>query len=159
MKDLLQKQYSLLRGTRELVLDFIENEVKGDLNKPVPAFGDKTAGYLLVHIARCYFYWLSYYTLQQPTDVLENEEPKTVNLIRDHFGRVDKLVAFFLDSYEDKMEVVIDGTHSGNADEHATPLQVFTHVFSHEFHHKGQLMSMCRLLGHIPPDTDVSNFF
>ena len=56
------------------------------------------------------------------------------------------------------METVTDGMHSGNADEHATPLQVFTHVFSYEFHHKGQLIFTCRFFGHAPPDTDVSNF-
>lgn len=159
MKDVLQKQYALLRGTREIVFNFIENTVKGDLNKPVPAYDNKTIGYLLGHNARCYFHWLAYYTLQQPVDILENEEPKTVDVLRQHFDRVDNLVAFFLNHFGDTMEVIIDGTHSGNPDEHATPLQVFTHVFTHEFHHKGQIVLMCRLLGHRPPDTDVSKFF
>lgn len=76
------------------------------------------------------------WSLQQPFDMLENEQPKTVELLRQHFTRVDNLVAFFLRNFEDKMEVEIDGTHSGNASEHPTSLQVITHVFTHEFHHK-----------------------
>jgi uncharacterized damage-inducible protein DinB len=47
-----------------------------------------------------------------------------------------------------------DGYHDS-----ATPLQLFTHVMTHEFHHKGQLLSMFRILGHVPPDTDVSMSF
>ena len=159
MKEVLQKQYALAKGTRELVLNFLEKEVKDELNKPVPAYDHKTIASLLKHNACCYFHWLAYYTLQQPVDVLESEEPKTIDLIRRHFTRVDTLVAFFLDHFDGKMDIVIDGTHSGNPDERATPLQVFTHVLTHEFHHKGQIMFICRLLGHIPPDTDVSNFF
>ncbi|TKC09723.1 DinB family protein [Pedobacter frigoris] len=36
---------------------------------------------------------------------------------------------------------------------------IFTDVITHEFHHKGQAMTMARLLGHIPPDTDVMRFW
>ena len=36
-----------------------------------------------------------------------------------------------------------------------TPLQLFTHTITHEFHHKGQVLSMSRLLGYVPVDTDV----
>jgi uncharacterized damage-inducible protein DinB len=36
-----------------------------------------------------------------------------------------------------------------------TPLQLFTHVITHEFHHKGQILTMSRTLGYIPVDTDV----
>lgn len=159
MQNLLQKQYSLVRDTRQLVLDFLENEVKEDVNTPVPALDNKTTSYLLKHTACCYFYWLGHYTLQQPLDKLENEQPKTIPLIREHFTRVDSLVAFFLHKFEDKWEVEIDGTFSGNPFEHPTPLQILTHVITHEFHHKGQIANMCRMLGHIPPDTDLSNSF
>ena len=36
-----------------------------------------------------------------------------------------------------------------------TPLQLFTHTITHEFHHKGQVMSMSRLLGYVPVDADI----
>jgi uncharacterized damage-inducible protein DinB len=32
-------------------------------------------------------------------------------------------------------------------------------VTTHEFHHKGQIVLMARVLGYFPPDTDVSNAF
>lgn len=35
---------------------------------------------------------------------------------------------------------------------------IFTHVITHEFHHKGHAMTMARLLGYTPVDTDVMRF-
>jgi uncharacterized damage-inducible protein DinB len=32
-------------------------------------------------------------------------------------------------------------------------------VFLNHFHHKGQIMSMCRQLGYPPPETDVYRSF
>jgi len=39
-----------------------------------------------------------------------------------------------------------------------TPALVFHHVFTHAFHHKGQIAAMCRLLGHPAPGTDLNQF-
>lgn len=39
-----------------------------------------------------------------------------------------------------------------------TPALVFHHVFTHAFHHKGQMVAMCRLLGDPAPDTGLNNF-
>lgn len=33
-----------------------------------------------------------------------------------------------------------------------------THVMTHEFHHKGKIMTMGRMLGYTPPDADVIRF-
>jgi uncharacterized damage-inducible protein DinB len=37
----------------------------------------------------------------------------------------------------------------------ANPLKLFTHIITHEFHHKGQLLSLSRHIGYVPVDTDV----
>jgi uncharacterized damage-inducible protein DinB len=39
-----------------------------------------------------------------------------------------------------------------------TPAFVLHHVLTHAFHHKGQIVAMCRVLGHPAPDTDLSQF-
>lgn len=38
------------------------------------------------------------------------------------------------------------------------PALVLHHVFTHAFHHKGQIVAMCRVLGHPAPDTDLNQF-
>ncbi len=37
----------------------------------------------------------------------------------------------------------------------ANPLKLFTHVITHEFHHKGQILSLSRHLGYVRVDTDI----
>ena len=39
-----------------------------------------------------------------------------------------------------------------------TPALVLHHVLTHAFHHKGQVVAMCRLLGYPAPDTDLNQF-
>ncbi len=51
-------------------------------------------------------------------------------------------------------ETRIEGQFSGEKFV-ATPLWLFTHTMTHEFHHKGQIATMGRMKGHIPPDLDL----
>ncbi len=36
-----------------------------------------------------------------------------------------------------------------------SPAYILQHVLTHAFHHKGQVVAMCRLLAHPAPDTDL----
>lgn len=38
---------------------------------------------------------------------------------------------------------------------HVTSLELFSHVITHEYHHKGQVLSISRHLGYTPVDTDI----
>jgi uncharacterized damage-inducible protein DinB len=158
MIQVLQKQYALLQGSREVVLNFIETKVGADLNTPVPAYENSTIRYLLVHTANAYFQWLLRFAMNKPLELLSDGDFNTISLIRPLFQQVDDTMAAFLENFSDQMEIPLHGTLSRNREVNATPLQVFTHVLTHEFHHKGQIMSMCRLLGYTPPDTDVIRF-
>jgi uncharacterized damage-inducible protein DinB len=39
-----------------------------------------------------------------------------------------------------------------------TPALILHHVLTHACHHKGQIVAMCRELGHPAPDTDLNQF-
>lgn len=39
-----------------------------------------------------------------------------------------------------------------------TPALILHHMLTHAFHHKGQIVAMCRLLGYPAPDTDLNQF-
>lgn len=157
MIQILQQQYTLVQHTRSIVFGFLASEVSDDLDTPVPAFDNKTIRNLLEHSAFCYYNWLACFAMQCPP--LTGQDNTTLDHIHRLYSRVDDTVAIFLQTFQEKMELSITGIHNSMGQLSATPLQVFTHVLTHEFHHKGQIMSMCRLLGHQPPDTDVSNFF
>jgi uncharacterized damage-inducible protein DinB len=158
MTDILQKQYALVQSSREVVLSFIDTQVGNDLNTPVPAFNNQPIRFFLVHNADCYLNWLAYFALKQPAKLISNEDFNSVGLIRELYIRADGIVAAFLESFKDKMEVPVEGHHNRTGLVSVTPLQLFTHVTTHEFHHKGQIMTMCRMLGHVPPDTDAIRF-
>ena len=157
MIQVFQQQYTLVQSARSIVFDFLADQISKDLNTPVPAFDNKTIGDLLEHNACGYYNWLACFAMQMPP--LANQNNTTLDHIHRLYASVDDTVAVFLRTFHEKMESPIIGTHNTMGQLSATPLQLFTHVLTHEFHHKGQIMSMCRLLGHPPPDTDVSNFF
>jgi uncharacterized damage-inducible protein DinB len=68
-----------------------------------------------------------------------------INLIRLQFDRMDETMAGFLHQFAGQLETPVNGTLSGERQVSAAPLQLFTHVITHEFHHKGEIMLMCRL--------------
>ncbi len=75
------------------------------------------------------------------------------------YAEVDNLVVEFMTVFEGSWESPIKGSISRNRTELTVPaLQVITHVITHEFHHKGQILSISRLLGYTPVDTDVIRF-
>jgi uncharacterized damage-inducible protein DinB len=158
MITILQKQYALVQGSREVVFNFIDTQVGADLNTPVPAFENQTIRYLLVHIANTYFHWLTSFALKKSFNLLEDQGFVNIDLMRPLFAEVDDTMATFLANFTGKLDIPLNGVISRNRQVSATPLQLFTHVITHEFHHKGQIMSMCRSLGYIPPDTDVIRF-
>ena len=158
MVSLLLKQYELVRSSREVVLNFIETEVGEDLNTPVPEFDGKTIRFLLTHTANSYLHWLVFFALKKEVDFKVETNLTTIGKIRPVYARVDSTVADFLHHSSDHVEERISGVTSHNHQASASPLELFTHVVTHEFHHKGQIMTMCRLLGYTPPDTDVIRF-
>ena len=157
--DVLQKQYALVKLSREAVFSFIETRLGADLNTPVAAFDDKSIRHLLEHTASCYLNWLAYFALQQPAGSIKDRGFTTMPQIRQLYRQVDDTVAEFLEKFKETIDLPIKGVHNACGQVIATPLEVLTHVMTHEFHHKGQILSMCRLLGCPPPDTDISLAF
>lgn len=157
MVQLLQQQYALAQRTRTIVFEFVASELGSDVRTAVSAFDDKTVLDLLGHSAFCYYNWLACFAMHAPP--LTGQNNTTLDHIHRLYSIVDDTMAIFLRTFHDEMESPITGEHNSMGRLSATPLQVFTHVLTHEFHHKGQIMSMCRILGYQPPDTDVSNFF
>jgi len=158
MVTLLLKQYELIRSSRGVVFDFIEREMGEDINTAVPAFDGKTIRYLLVHSANTYLHWLSCFAFKQEINFREDISFTNIDQIKRLYAEADETVANFLHHFSGHLEERINSTLSSNRQVSASPLELFTHVITHEFHHKGQMMTMCRLLGHMPPDTDVIRF-
>jgi uncharacterized damage-inducible protein DinB len=92
--------------------------------------------------------------LQKDITFSAYESVESAGEARELFQHIDDLVAEFIarfsQDYLSELEVSIN-----KASTTASPLKLFTHVITHEYHHKGQILSLSRHLGYTPVDTDV----
>jgi len=152
--NLLKTQYELLRGSRMVMLDFIKRELPGQLTEPIASFNGSNVRYLLIHTANTYKHWLGNFGMRMELPFIDDKNISDMDAVISLYAETDKMVDEFLGRFERSLEQPLINQLRGNK-LLLTPLQLFTHVLTHEFHHKGQIMTMCRLLGHTPPDTDI----
>lgn len=154
MQKTLIHQYQFVIGARGALLDYFDTIKVDDLLRPLSTFNNESMLSQLTHVANCYLFWLAHYAMQEKRPFFTNENNRELNSLRQTFQQVDMLVNEFLHQYGTVLEIPVTLPRKGDMLT-TTPLQVFTHVTTHEFHHKGQVLSMSRQLGYIPVDTDV----
>ncbi|PEE39729.1 DinB family protein [Bacillus pseudomycoides] len=161
MLDVLKQQYSFIRSTREMLFTFLEEIPLQKLHSTVPNFGSGSIIKTHIHVADCYRYWLGSFAFNQrradfsfATDY--EIEHSNVEKVRARFELVDEIVQRFLDEFNARwFENIANEVKWQKEPWSTTPLWLLTHTETHEFHHKGQIVSMARHLGYIPPNTDL----
>ncbi|WP_153799626.1 DinB family protein [Foetidibacter luteolus] len=152
------QQYQMVQGARSALLSYCSSISQVHLNSVLPEFGNRSMAALLLHVADVYFGWLKEFALGQQVIPFAITADTNIHDITNAFEEVDALVAIFLEHFRHKEQEPVTGRlRNGNAYQ-ATPFMLFTHVTTHEFHHKGQLLTMSRLLDYTPVDTDVIRF-
>lgn len=158
-KEFLVAQYELVRGSRKVLLDYCETLSAADLLRNLNTFGSRSIRYLLVHVVNTYYNWLEQFGMAKEPRVFKEELYNSVSEIRDLYQHTDEMVLNFLDHFEYRLHTSITRALPQQREALAlAPYILFTHVITHEFHHKGQILSMSRQLGYIPIDTDVIRF-
>ena len=153
---LLTAQYALVQSARAALLDHLATLASADFLAPVPAFNHSSLRDLLVHVANCYRHWLGVVAQNHPRTYLDPAAVPDVQAVHRVFEEVDALVTDFAHRAESTWQLPQTFSLPSRPDPLTlTPLALFTHVITHEFHHKGQLLSMGRQLGYPPIDTDV----
>jgi uncharacterized damage-inducible protein DinB len=151
-----QEQYEWVRKTRESLFSYCETLDPTDYIQPLEGFGGGSIRDLHGHVAECYGFWLGKFSIEESEGLGNYQLPKIVSEMRDLFQRADACVAEFFRAIEDKWETPIAGRVRWQAEPFVvTPLWLYTHAMTHEFHHKGQIVSMSRALGYVPVDTDL----
>lgn len=153
MKDVLLAQYGYMQAARERLLGYCAGLPAEDLRREHPAFGLGSIRNLLVHVANTYVSWIGIRSLHKTMDFTPEQTIHDVAAIRPLYSRADGLVGEFLERYGEQREPLLL-ERNGKAERWA-PLQLFTHVLTHECHHKGQVLSLGRLWGYTPADTDI----
>lgn len=156
---ILQRQYDLIKSSRQVVFQFCEKFSHIDYTKEITGIGRGSVRNLQVHIANTYIFWLANFAMKQSHSFPPYESFKDLKSVLKIYEIADKVVYQFLEQYNNNWEMIISGADSSfKKNISATAIELFTHVITHEFHHKGQIMSMGRMLGHTPPDADVIRF-
>ncbi|MEZ4858362.1 MAG: DinB family protein [Flavobacteriaceae bacterium] len=150
--EILRNQYDFIASSREVLLEYCESISKEDILYKNSNFGNASIQYLLLHNANCYKFWIQSQALKQNVDFLDYEKEYTFSEIREIYKTVNTFMNVFMETEFDteipyEIRTDIKGT--------ASKLKLFTHVTTHEFHHKGQILSMSRHLGYTPVDTDI----
>lgn len=152
----LNRQYELVKNTRELLFAFCEKLDADDYIKELDGFGWGSIRNLHTHVAECYQSWLGNFGLKENITFAEPGMVSNVQDMRGIFSEVDDLASRFLNTYENHADEVIKGPVPWQEEyEELSVLWLFTHTITHEFHHKGQIVSMARKLGYVPDDTDL----
>lgn len=151
-------QYRLVQSARSVLLDYCSTIRANDLTASPSHFGGGNIRNLLVHIANVYGFWLGTFALRRSVAPVSPDSVQSVRAIRPLYDRMDLLTADFIRHFSDG-DATVTGDIPGRSEPvTTTPLALLTHVITHEFHHKGQIMSMTRQLGYTPPDADIIRF-
>ena len=155
MYPILRQQYQLVRSARGALFNYCQAISAEDLLKPLPAFNNACIISQLVHTANCYLFWLAVTAMKQQRPFFAGAEIQHFDAVRDIYNEVDKLMAAFLEHFSGSLDEPKQLFRPDGSGLTRSPFELFTHVITHEFHHKGQVVSMSRQLGYIPVDTDV----
>ena len=148
-----------LHGWTHGCLDLIDRHASGmaaDLyTRTVPGFGRGSIRDQMVHICRAEAIWVC--ALQnQPRPDIRPEDFATADSVASLRTHVVAETLRYLDQLpESRLNRELDQYPGYWAGPHRSPAFILTHVLTHAFHHKGQIVAMFRILGHPAPDTDL----
>jgi uncharacterized damage-inducible protein DinB len=150
----LQKQYNLVLESRSVLFDYCKTIKNEDFTNENSSFGrGGSIRNLLVHIANTYEFWIANISLKKSIVFSPYENYQTIEDVIKLFLSIDNFMNDFFELTE-KSDNEIQYERNGKATT-TEPFKIFTHVITHEYHHKGQILSLSRHLGYIPVDTDI----
>lgn len=152
------QQYQFVKSSRNVVMDFcyrLDDKVFVKLS----SFNNKSISDLLVHVTHVYTFWLGKFSLKKDVVFVGPDKIGQLDKLQHLFEEVNDLASEFLKYIDQRSLKEISG-QAGTPPQQITrsPFEIFTHVITHEFHHKGQILIMGRQLGILPPDTDIIRF-
>jgi len=125
------------------------------LHKPLDGFGFPTLRGQLEHISGAEAFWV-HVMLGKPWDHWPFHEVPDVTELRRSFDVSYELMRGCISGLGDaELAVPREMAFPGGGAGSFSPALVVHHVVTHSFHHKGQVVAMCRLLGYPSPETDL----
>ena len=151
---ILRQQYELVKSSRVVLFDFCRSLSSQHFLIEHADFGRGSIRNLLVHVANVYQFWIGARVLGRDELFTPFDEVANMDQADVLYTGVNRLMDEFIQSVEHTPFKQFTFERNGKRT-NETALTVFTHVITHEYHHKGQILSMSRHMVYIPVDTDV----
>ena len=151
----VKEQYELVRESRKVLFHYCKTISAIDFVNENSSFGrGGSIRNLLVHVANIYEFWIAEHGLNKNIIFTTYDSKESITRIIELFDGVDNMMYEFIELLENPgaKEIYYDINGVKNS---GSLLKLFTHVITHEFHHKGQILSISRHLGYTPVDTDI----
>lgn len=152
--DGIRQFHSWTHASLTLLFDHLASLPKADYAKELPGFGYPSIRAQVVHLLGCEIRWVNrlrdtpnqsrWPALSDARALQREAQARTLNYLS---GLTDEQLN------ANTTLLFPDGDTTVR-----TPALILHHVFTHAFHHKGQVVAMCRILGHPTPDTDLNQF-
>ncbi len=156
--DGMRKLHGWTHASLTLVFDHLSMIPAGDYGKQLSSFGFPTLREQAIHICNCEGFWVHLLRGQPYVDRTVEECP-TIADAKLLQTEASQFTHAYLSNLTDQQLNADAELHFPDGDVAVrTPALVLHHVLTHAFHHKGQMVAMCRALGHPAPDTDLNNF-
>lgn len=147
------QQYEWVKESREVLFAYCRTISVKDFTDQNTSFGrGGSVRNLLVHNANTYQFWIGKISLHKNIEFTPFDSCAHIDQVIACYASVDHLMQEFVSFIDFEKDIMYDINGSTKT---APPCKVFTHVITHEFHHKGQILSLTRHLGYTPIDTDI----
>jgi len=154
----VRKFYDWTHASLTLLLNHLSTIPATEYAKEVPASAFPPSHAQVIHIFNCEGFWI--HTLQAIP--FEDQDPAnwpTVSDARLLQREVSMRTLNYLSRLSEQNLIAPTELHFSDGDVAVrTPALILHHILTQAFHHKGQIVSMCRILGYPAPDTDLNQF-
>ena len=154
----IRKFHAWTHASLSLLLDHLSTIPADDFAKELPGFGFSSLRRQVLHIFNCEAVWIHVLQGRPYSDRLPAACPAIAEarLLEQEVSR--QTLAYLSGLSEEQLNTNTELRFPDGDVAVRTPALVLHHFLTHAFHHKGQIVAMCRLLGHPAPDTDLNNF-
>lgn len=157
MNDDLKLMYGWVKRTREVLFEYTESLPSDVYTLERADFAYGSIRNIHAHVADCYLWWVGRVGLGRADADVEASSLPDVGAMRRMFQEVDSTVEEAFEKF-DRLDELFAFERPGHPARQLTQRWLIVHPVTHEFHHKGQLLALGRVLGHpLPPtgDTDL----
>ena len=139
-----------------VLLDHLSAIPTNEYAQELPNFGFPTLRQQVIHIFNCEGVWVQALQRQSYVDrtLLDCPTIESARALQDENST--RTIAYLSGLTDQRLNAATELRFPDGDVMIRKPSFVLHHVLTHAFHHKGQIVAMCRALGHPAPDTDMS---